>query len=133
MRTVQLGDKEVTLRATPITLILYKQAFKRDLTGDLLKMVQGMVGMQALSGNIDMDSLDLGAIDSVVFLQIAWAMARADAYGSQFPDFETWIHELGAFNVMDRDLMGAVISEAVDGFFRNGAAGRVAQTRRAIK
>ena len=123
MREIRIGEQVVRVRATPLALLFYRQEFKRDLTGDLLKMVQGMVGLQALmsgSQQIDLEKLDLGGIDSVVILQIIWAMAKADAFGSgSFPAFFEWVASYESLNVFDPDLLAAVMEEAGNGFFRS--------------
>lgn len=125
MREIEIGSQTVRLRASTPALLFYKQEFNKDLVGDLLKMIQGMVGVNALrnASNIDLDiaDLNLGSLDSIMLLQVIWAMAKADSFGKAFPSFERWIHELDDFNIFDEFILNAVIQEAVDGFFRKGA------------
>jgi len=105
MREINIGDKVVKVRATPLTLLYYKQAFGTDLVGDMIKM-------QVLEK-------EPSKIDSVVFLQMTWAMAKADnGPGKQFPGFENWVSELESFDMSDQTILQAVIEEAIDGFFR---------------
>ena len=105
MREINIGDKIIKIRATPLTLLYYKQAFGTDLVGDMVKMQSA--------------EKDPSKIDSVVFLQIIWAMAKADnGPGKQFPGFENWVSELESFDMSDQVLLQAVMEEMVDGFFR---------------
>lgn len=107
MREIKIGEKIVRVRATPLALLYYKQAFGTDLVGDMTKM----------RGIED----DPSQIDSVVMMQITWAMAKADnGPGKQFPSFETWVSELESFDISDPGILQAVMEEAMDGFFRRG-------------
>jgi hypothetical protein len=108
MRTIKIGEKEIGLKATPLALLYYRQEFKSDLIGDLLKM-------QALAN-------DPSALDSVAILQIAWAMNKAaEGMGKAFPHFESWLAQFEYVDFSDTDTMTAIMDEAADGFFRRGA------------
>jgi hypothetical protein len=108
MRTIKIGEKEIGLKATPLALLYYKQEFKTDLIGDLLKM-------QALAN-------DPSALDSVAILQIAWAMNKAaEGKGKTFPHFESWLEQFEYVDFSDADTMTAIMDEAADGFFRRGS------------
>ena len=105
MREITIGDKKIRVRATPLALFFYKQEFKTDLIGDLMKMQN--IGE------------DVSQIDSIIFLQLIWAMAKADTgFGKDFPGFATWLSELDSFDMSDSGLLNAVLEEAMDGFFR---------------
>lgn len=107
MRIVNIGGKEVGLKATPLALLFYRQEFKTDLIGDLLKM-------QAIAD-------DPSALDSVALLQIAWAMNKAaEGKGKTFPHFESWLDQFEYVDFSDADTMTAIMDEAADGFFRRG-------------
>lgn len=107
MRTIKIGEKEIGLKATPLALLYYKQEFKTDLIGDLLKM-------QALAN-------DPSALDSVAILQIAWAMNKAaEGKGKTFPHFESWLEQFEYVDFSDADTLTAIMNEAADGFFRRG-------------
>lgn len=107
MREFNIGDKTIRVRATPLALLYYKQAFGTDLVGDLVKMR-------------DIEN-DPAKFDSVVIMQIAWAMAKADTGpGKQFPSFETWLAEFDGLDFSDPGMMLAIMEEAADGFFRRG-------------
>ena len=108
MRTIKIGEKEIGLKATPLALLYYKQEFKTDLIGDLLKM-------QELAN-------DPSALDSVAILQIAWAMNKAaEGKGKTFPHFESWLDQFEYVDFSDADTMTAIMNEAADGFFRRGS------------
>ena len=126
MRELKIGDQTVRVRATPLALLYYRQEFKTDLLGDLLKMVQSLVGMESVvagKGQVDFSKINLGALDSVAFLQLIWAMAKADVFGHQFPSFQEWVASLESFDLFSGDTLAAVIEEAANGFFRSRAAG----------
>jgi hypothetical protein len=108
MRTIQIGEKQIGLKATPLALIYYKQAFGSDLVGDLVKMKD--------------IAKDPSKIDSVFLLQLTWAMAKAnEGIGKKFPDFITWVAGLESFDFTDEDVLNAIIDEAMDGFFPRGS------------
>lgn len=105
MREITIGDKQLRLRATPLALLFYKQEFDADLIGDL-------VSMQAMTD-------DPSHFDAVKFLQLVWAMNKADN-PKEFPSFETWLSGLESFDFADEGLMAAIVEEAANGFFRGG-------------
>lgn len=108
MREIKIGEKTIRVRATPLALLYYKQEFKSDLVGNMIKM-QGI-------------EKDPAQFDSVLIMQVIWAMAKADSGpGSQFPSFEKWVSGLDSFDVSDPELINNVLDEASDGFFRRGS------------
>ena len=106
MRELQIGDKTLRVRANPLALLFYRQEFNADL-------IAGLMAMQNMQ-------TDLTAFDSVTFLQVVWAMAKADS-PQGFPGFESWLAGLEGFDFSDADMMTAVVEEATDGFFRGAA------------
>ncbi|MGF9909410.1 hypothetical protein [Brevibacillus porteri] len=127
MKELNIGNRKVRVRATALALLFYKQEFKSDLLGDLMKMAQGMAGIQSLLRKgendlqIDHDSMDLSQLDTVMLLQLIWAMAKADQFGKPFPSFFEWVSSIGDFNLFDPTILRAVMEEATEGFFRPGA------------
>ena len=109
MRTVKIGEKELGLRATPLALLYYRQAFNKDLIEDL-------VSFQDMA---EIENGDFSGFDSVKILQICYAMNKADNFGKQFPDFEKWLSKLDSIDFADQEFMLAIIEEATDGFFRS--------------
>jgi hypothetical protein len=105
MREITIGEKQIRVRATPLALLYYRQEFNADLIGDL-------ISMQAMSS-------DPSQFDALKFLQLIWAMAKADD-AKGFPSFEAWLADMESFDFADNDIMTAVIEEATDGFFRGG-------------
>ena len=105
MREITIGEKTIRVRATPLALLFYKQEFNADLIGDLMSM-------QAMAS-------DPSQFDALKFLQLIWAMAKADD-AKGFPSFEAWLADMESFDFADNDIMTAVIEEATDGFFRGG-------------
>ena len=82
----------------------YKQFFKSDLIGDLVSLQ-------------DMGE-DMTNFDSIKILQMAYAMARADAYGKPFASFEAWLADLDNLDFSDEQFITDILDEAVDGFIR---------------
>jgi hypothetical protein len=108
MRTIQIGEKQIGLKATPLALVYYKQAFGSDLVGDLVKMQD--------------IAKDPSKIDSVFLLQVTWAMAKAyEGVDKKFPDFMNWIAGLESFDFTDEDVLNTIVDEAMDGFFPRGS------------
>lgn len=111
MRELQIGIQQVRVRATPLALLYYKQEFRTDLLGDLMKT-------QAVAN-------DPSQLDSVAFLQLIWAMAKADAFGKPFPSFVEWVGSLDTFDLSDQSVLVAALEEAASGFFRSGVKGAI--------
>lgn len=109
MRELKIGEQTVRVRATPLALLFYKQEFKSDLLGDLLKL--------------EKIKDDPSQLDTVAILQLIWAMAKADAFGKQFPSFVEWVGTLDSFDMSDQSILVGVMEEAANGFFRSGSAG----------
>lgn len=103
MRNVNIGGIEYRIMATPITLYYYKKEFHTDLIGDFLPM-QNM-------------SIDTSAFDSMVFLQMAWAMIKTA--GEKIPTLEQWIVSLPYVDFEDENMILSIIQEAQEGFFRS--------------
>ena len=110
MREITIGSKKIRVRATPLALLYYKQAFKGDLLGDMTKMEEV--------------EKDMSKLDTVQFLQMIWAMAKADNFGKPFPAFEEWLAGLEDFDISDPAAVMAALEEAADGFFRQ-AKGKI--------
>jgi len=109
MRIVNIGGKQIGLKATPLALLYYRQAFKSDLVGDLLKM--------------EKITKDPTALDSVMILQAAWAMNRAAEGGKSFPHFEAWLEQFEYVDFTDTDMLTEIMNEATEGFFRGSSGG----------
>lgn len=105
MREITIGEQKVRVRATPLALLFYKQEFKTDLLGDL-------IGMQEIEN-------DPSQLDSVMLLQLIWAMAKADSLGKQFPSFYEWVGTLDSVDFTDQKFITDVMEEALEGFFRS--------------
>jgi len=108
MKELIIGEKTIRVRATPLALLFYKQEFKNDLLGDLLKM--------------EKIKDDLSQFDTLSILQMVWAMNKADGYkpGQEFPSFESWLGEMDGLDISDPEFMTGALEEAANGFFRKG-------------
>lgn len=121
MRIAKIGNKELELRATPLALFFYKQAFNKDLIGDI-------ASLQSLQ---NLKDGDFSQFDSVLLLQLAYAMNKASKPDKPFPTFEVWLSELEGVAFDKPDWMVDIIEEAIDGFFR--ATGTAAKEPRKPK
>jgi hypothetical protein len=149
MKIVKMGEKEIGLKATPLALLYYKQEFKTDLLGDLIKLAGNLaksggdlVRLASLveNGNseVDISGIDLDAVaaelDTVAILKLVWAMNKASVGpGSSFPNFESWLDGLEVFDLTDQAFIGNVMAEAMDGFFRRGNATKPISTTKRTK
>ena len=122
MREVQIGDKTIRLRGSPLSLLYYHQEFGRDLLGDLVGMVTSMAGMEMLNGGkVDVSKINFAAIDSVAILRLIWTLARTAA-GAPIPSFQRWLEEHEDIDIFDPDLLTAAMEEAQKIFFRRNKA-----------
>lgn len=110
MRTTNIGGKEIQLRANPLALLFYKQAFDSDLIADLLKLQS----LQSLQDG------DFSSLDMVSLFQIAYAMNKAAKPADVFPTFEEWLAQFETIGFDDPQWIVDVVEEAADGFFRSG-------------
>lgn len=110
MRTAIIGGKEIQLRANPLALLFYKQAFDSDLIADLLKLQS----LQSLQDG------DFSSLDMVGLFQIAYAMNKAAKPADVFPTFEEWLAQFETIGFDDPQWIIDVVEEAADGFFRSG-------------
>ena len=108
MRTAIIGGKEIQLRANPLALLYYKQEFDRDLLADIIKLQS----LQSLQDG------DFSGLDTVVLLQVAYAMNKAAKTSEAFPRFEEWLDGFDSIGFDDPTWLMAIIEEALDGFFR---------------
>jgi hypothetical protein len=110
VRTAIIGGKEIQLRANPLALLFYKQAFDSDLIADLLKLQS----LQSLQEG------DFSSLDTISLLQIAYAMNKAAKPADIFPKFEEWLAQFETIGFSDPQWIIDVVEEATDGFFRSG-------------
>ena len=107
MKRIKLGDREVNIQASPMTLVFYKREFGQSFSGDLL----------------DMQSLyvtgDQKTFDDVNLLQMIWAMEKTVKGGNQ-TDFITWLGQFEWFNLAD--VMADVLEEGRNATFREPPA-----------
>jgi len=122
MREITIGEKTLRLRGSALSLLHYQQEFGRDLLGDMVGMMTGLAGFQALAsgGAVDPAKLDLSKLDSVALLRLIWTLARTAAgVGGQFPSFARWLEENEDIDIFDAGLMTAAMEEATKIFFRS--------------
>ncbi len=110
MRTTIIGGKKIQLRANPLALLFYKQAFDSDLIADLLKLQS----LQSLQDG------DFSSLDMVSLFQIAYAMNKAAKPVDVFPTFEEWLAQFETIGFDDPQWIVDVVEEATDGFFHPG-------------
>ncbi len=110
MRTTIIGGKKIQLRANPLALLFYKQAFDSDLIADLLKLQS----LQSLQDG------DFSSLDMVSLFQIAYAMNKAAKPADVFPTFEEWLAQFETIGFDNPQWIIDVVEEATDGFFHSG-------------
>ena len=110
MRTTNIGGKEIQLRANPLALLFYKQAFDRDLIADIIKLQS----LQSLQDG------DFSSLDMISLFQIAYAMNKAASPKDAFPPFEDWLASFDTIGFDNPQWIMDVVEEAADGFFRSG-------------
>jgi hypothetical protein len=115
MKKIELTNKKIGLRATPMALLFYDQAFDSDLIADLSKLQQEHLP-KVING-------DFSSFNSVNLLKIGWAMNKANNYPGDFPTFEEWVNDLNSEDVTSPKFMMGVVNEATDGFFRRKESG----------
>lgn len=108
MRTTPIGDKEIQLRANPLALLFYKQAFDRDLVGDIVQLQS----LQSLQDG------DFSGLDMIGLFRIAYAMNKAAEPKASFPNFEDWLGSFETVGFDDPKWITAIVDEAMEGFFR---------------
>lgn len=108
MRQIKIGDKEMKVRATALTLLYYKQEFNSDLVGDLLKVAEC--------------TKDPTKVDTILLLQMVWAMAKTEAFATKkpHPGFVEWLNQIDRLDMSDPSFFAAVMEEAADGFLSRG-------------
>lgn len=102
MKTIKLGDREITIVGSPMTPYFYKKEFGQSFSSDLLKM-------QALA-------YDNTALDDINLLQMIWAMEKTAKMGKGMKDFENWLAEFEFINLSE--VITDVIEEAMNATFR---------------
>lgn len=91
-KTINIGGRDVPLKATGAFLLKYKAQFKRDALQDIFKMTNAF---NQKTGEIkDADSLDID-----VFYYFIWTLAKtAD---KNIPELEKWLDSFDEFPIMD--------------------------------
>lgn len=103
MKTIKLGNREITMVGSPMTPFFYKKAFKQSLSGDILDL-QGYVN-------------DPSRFDDINILQMIWAMEYTYKMGKNIKDFEGWLAEFEYFDITD--VVEEVFDEAMNATFRS--------------
>ncbi len=105
MREIKIGNKEIRVRATPLTLLFYKKEFKKDMLADMIKLSEV--------------AEDPTQFDGLLLMQITWAMAKTNKFGKDFPSFEKWLSELEYADFGDVDMLMKISEVAEEGLFRS--------------
>lgn len=92
-KTIAVGGKDVTFRASAAIPRLYRNKFHRDIYRDLNELQKGIDENSAGESNLDTFSLEL-------FENIAWLMARhADSAVPDSP--EEWLDGFNTFSIYE--------------------------------
>lgn len=106
MKTIQLGNKEITMVGSPMTPYFYKKIFNQSFSGDLLELT----GMES----------DPSKFDDINILQMIYAMEYTHKMGKGMKDFEGWLAEFEYFDLSDVTM--DVTEEAMNATFRSTKA-----------
>lgn len=101
MRIINLGGRDITIKATPLTPFYYKKAFNQSFSGDLIKLSN--------MGN------DPSQFDDINLLQMVWAMEKTVI--GQIKPFENWLSDFEHLNVTD--VISDVVEVAIDATFHS--------------
>jgi len=112
MRTVTIGDKQIALRANPLALFYYRQAFGQDMVAAVMELQSKM----QLVGQGDFSGMDMVGI-----FQLAYAMHKAAEPNTVQMSFEEWLSQFDGLGLGEEDnWVVDVVQEAIDGLFRTG-------------
>lgn len=102
MKTIKLGNREITMVGSPMTPYFYKKAFNQSFSGDIL-------AMEVLKD-------DKSKFDDINLLQMIWAMECTYKMGKDIKDFEGWLAEFEYMNLSE--VVTDVFEEAKNATFR---------------
>ena len=101
--TVMIDEKEVVLKATGFTPILYKQHFKEDLFNALIKAIGGY---EMVLKSFDTETTEeerslklLEGLDMTFFYQLLWVNARSA--DKNIGDLETWLGQFSNVPILE--------------------------------
>ena len=109
-RTVEIGGKEVRMRASALIPRLYRFNFKRDMISDMRQLQKAFnkaVSLPADATEEDREDAQLSALDLTIFENVAWLMMKhaGEDVGSNPDD---WLDSLdGVFSVYE--IMPAIL------------------------
>ena len=90
-KTINIGGRDVPLKATGAFLLKYKAQFKRDALQDIFKMTNAFTKTGEVK---DAESLDVD-----IFYYFVWTLAKtAD---NNIPELEEWLDSFDEFPIMD--------------------------------
>jgi hypothetical protein len=138
MRELAIGERgRLSVKATPLAQLFYRQEFDSDMTSDFLRITMGFVSafpgargksLETLTeadlsiSDVTAESLGEAPIDAFAVLRLVWAMAKAAAHPSEWPPFETWLDSMEDLDPFKPEFIGAALEVAADGLFRGRAA-----------
>lgn len=133
MRELKMGASSMPVRATPLTMLFYKQEFDADMTKDYMGVMNGfLAAFPSLAGKsadelaavvldpseVTAESIAKAEMDVVGILKLVWAMGKAAVHPQPWPCFENWVVSIGEIDVFDVDFLAAALAVAADGLFR---------------
>lgn len=120
MREIKIGETTYGVRATTLALLFYKQEFKTSLLKDYVQASK--------CANED------GVLfDEITLMQIMWAMHKADKLPEKIPGFIPWLEIVGEVDFSDKELYRGILTETVEGFFRQALPKGPAPAKRTPK
>lgn len=116
MKGINLKNKTMIVKGTPLAIHFYKQAFKSDVINDLFSMLPTETMEENPKKNVDTVEM-LKKIDASTTLQIAYAMNKCGEFGNNktFPTFEGWLVENEELGILEEGFLTDVLLEAIEG------------------
>lgn len=105
MKEILMNGQIIGVNASALTLLFYKQEFKRDFIADFTKFSQQI-------------SKDLTNYDGIALLQFVWALNKSYKMPEKQPSFEQWLATIN-YDFADEKALVEVMETIVSGLFRS--------------
>jgi len=113
MREIKIGEKTYGARATTLALLFYKQEFKADMISDFTK-------------------IDAKNYDTILILQMFWAMNKAYNLPEKQLGFELWLETLDGIDFGDVEMVKGILEEVAIGLFPKSAS-KIGGAKKSVK
>lgn len=104
-KLVNIGGKDVTLKASVFTQILYKNTFGKNLNADLVRTYELAEKAAQNAELAPSERTEISGDVDRIYLQILWAFAKEG--DDSVPTFEKWLKGFESINL--KDIMPSVM------------------------